>query len=84
MSRKQFLEKKAEYYAEFHYLKQESAVKALLHEEQTKKEFWCIKYAMDNKAVKKLSSILIPRKYNNFEDAYNAIKMKEKIYRNGI
>ena len=33
---------------------------------------------MDNKPVKKISSILIPQKYNNVKDAYNAIKNERK------
>ena len=34
--RRQFLEKRAEYYAEIHDLKKESAIKALIHQELTK------------------------------------------------
>ena len=72
--RQQFLEKRAEYYAEIHDIKKESAVKSLLNQEITKRKFRSIRNAMNKTSAKKLTNILIPRKYSNVKDAYNAIK----------
>ena len=45
-----------------------------MHQELTKSNFKCIRNAMDEAPLKKLTNILVPKKYKNVKDAYNAIK----------
>ena len=45
-----------------------------MHQKLTKENFKCIRNAMDEAAPKKLTNILVPKKYKNVKDAYNAIK----------